>query len=637
MNAEVVRISRARSPARVRCTSLRIRFYLRMLQAVRIAGGPMSERPLARGVVARQRFARLFELGDRRNPSSWAPALVLTKNDPDLPLELAPFISSRDYSEFPAKISMTTRGDICIPFNGPETWSGEEGLILPASLVDSDSGISPVGNQMLPVSWQSLHHDSSLLNSEIEPSVVVLIDAPQLAERPGKLIEAVDAIRIRFPTSLIWAPGISGPDNCALLSWMGIDLFDLSRSQEAVTRNVLLTEDGPREVEKTTGESANLQTQIDAWTRALSATRSAIRDGTLRELVERQALSSPRSVERLRRYDSMMSERASENPGLAGLASNVELGRRLRCHSHTSRNDPLISEWKRRVTHEHTPPSHQSEVLVLLPCSAQKPYRLSQSHRRFQRVISTRGVHEVMVTAPLGLVPRELEDIWPAAHYDIPVTGDWDLDELKTIKDMVSTYSTRNGYQRIINHSGIQLEVTGIDIVDTRMGASAGSSEALSRLESEINKASLDFKLSNPKESVHRLSKLKALSRFKHGTDLWLDGAKVSGRPPIFRIGRDGTQIAMWNPHHGRFSFSKACLASLDVCNALSRAHLTPETNWRGDVFSTNLSQVEGDICIGDEILVYQNNNLIGSARATAAGWEWPDGPGRLAKAQHRL
>lgn len=97
----------------------------------------MSERPLARGVVARQRFARLFELGDRRNPSSWAPALVLTKNDPDLPLELAPFISSRDYSEFPAKISMTTRGDICIPFNGPETWSGEEGLILPASLVDS--------------------------------------------------------------------------------------------------------------------------------------------------------------------------------------------------------------------------------------------------------------------------------------------------------------------------------------------------------------------------------------------------------------------------------------------------------------------------------------------------------------------
>ena len=37
-----------------------------------------------------------------------------------------------------------------------------------------------------------------------------------------------------------------------------------------------------------------------------------------------------------------------------------------------------------------------------------------------------------MVTSPLGLVPRSLEDFWPAAHYDIPVTGDWDSDEIRS-------------------------------------------------------------------------------------------------------------------------------------------------------------------------------------------------------------
>ena len=50
-----------------------------------------------------------------------------------------------------------------------------------------------------------------------------------------------------------------------------------------------------------------------------------------------------------------------------------------------------------------------------------------------------------MVTAPLGLVPRELEDFWPAAHYDIPVTGDWDVDELLVIWEMVSEYARRCG------------------------------------------------------------------------------------------------------------------------------------------------------------------------------------------------
>ena len=46
---------------------------------------------------------------------------------------------------------------------------------------------------------------------------------------------------------------------------------------------------------------------------------------------------------------------------------------------------------------------------------------------------------------------------------------------------------------------------------------------------------------------------------------------------------------------------------------------------------------VNGSIRIGDEVLVYQNGELIGSARAEAAGWEWPNGPSRLARAQHRL
>ena len=498
-------------------------------------------------------------------------------------------------------------------------------------------GVKSLGGQLLPVSWQSLHHDEGLLDNSLEPSIVAIIDAPQLAERPGKLVEAIDAIRRRFPTSLIWTPGIGGPDNCALLSWMGVDLFDLSRSKEAVARGVILTEDGPREPESTAGEISDLQTQIDAWKRALGATRSAIREGTIRQLAERQALSSPRSVERLRRHDSMMSEKASVDAGSAGLESVVKEGTRLLCHSYTSRDDPLIQDWRRRVSQVHTPPNHQSKVLVLLPCSAQKPYRLSQSHRRFQRGIPTRGVNEVMVTAPLGLVPRELEDFWPAAHYDIPVTGDWDVDELLVIREMVSEYARRNGFELIINHSGIEIEIPTIKILDTRQGESAGSQNSIDRLQEAIEDASKEYQLPNPKESIHRLEKLKSASRFQHGTDEWLEGAKVSGRPPIFRIEKDGLQIALWNPRSGRFSFSKAVLPILEACNALPRVELISNFDWRGDLFSTNVVKADPNIRSGDEVLVFQEGVLVGSARAEAPGWEWPRGPGRLAKAKHRL
>ena len=53
-----------------------------------------------------------------------------------------------------------------------------------------------------------------------------------------------------------------------------------------------------------------------------------------------------------------------------------------------------------------------------------------------------------------------------------------------------------------------------------------------------------------------------------------------------------------------------------------------------GSLASTS---VDKRILIGDEVAVLQNNNIIGSARAIAPGWEWAKVPGKLARARHRL
>ena len=595
----------------------------------------MAERPIGRNVISRDRFSRLISLGDRNNPSSWSPCLILGEEDPEVPISIAPLVSKSDTSAIPSSTKIRTRSKLCFPFESEEeeSWSFGNGLALPPSLVDSNSGEFGFGKEVIPVTWNSLHNDSSLLELEYQPSIIVLMDAPQLANNRGMLERAILTIRTSFPSSLIWAAGISGPDNCALLSWMGVDIFDMARSRQANSLGVLLTENGPRLPEPSTGEDLDMDLQAKLWINAISATRSAIRDGSLRELAERQSTSSPRSVEHLRIHDQI-SYQITDRIGITD--SCVEVGKILRCHSFESRNDATIRLWRDNISQKYVPPPHQKEILILLPCSAKKPYKLSPSHASFRKQIGDIRAHEIMVTAPLGLVPRELEDLWPAAHYDIPVTGDWDADELVMIYDMLDQLIDRVGYSTVINHSGLDYKSKITNVINTRVRESARSKDALARLSREVKSACTGLN-DVPAELSHRIEKLKSISRFIHGFDDWLNGCQVRGRPPILTIIKNGDQMAKWDPRRGRFLMSKACIRSMHDNDSLKVVELLDEVDWVGDIFPNMVKRNDSNILVGDEIRVIQTGKLLGSARVLAPGWEWPHGPGKLAKSRHRI
>ena len=163
--------------------------------------------------------------------------------------------------------------------------------------------------------------------------------------------------------------------------------------------------------------------------------------------------------------------------------------------STTSHQDSSVEQWVDFISNTYQVPENLDNVLVLLPCSARKPYRLSKSHRKFIQALGTNACHEVMVTSPLGLVPRDLEDVWPAAFYDIPVTGDWSRDELHRIESMVRNLVDRHTYDRIINHSGLVLEIDGLAVVDTRQGESSGSRTALQRLTDAVQTAKDELRI----------------------------------------------------------------------------------------------------------------------------------------------
>ena len=51
--------------------------------------------------------------------------LVLSSDDPEIPLPFAAFRMNRDSSMIPAKMSLEVLGDLCLPFGQGETWNAE--------------------------------------------------------------------------------------------------------------------------------------------------------------------------------------------------------------------------------------------------------------------------------------------------------------------------------------------------------------------------------------------------------------------------------------------------------------------------------------------------------------------------------
>jgi len=86
-------------------------------------------------------------------------------------------------------------------------------------------------------------------------------------------------------------------------------------------------------------------------------------------------------------------------------------------------------------------PEPWTKLLIILPCSATKPYSESKSHKKFYQIIRKfpdfPDFQEIILTSPLGAIPRQLENVYPVNSYDISVTGDWDEEELNISSSML--------------------------------------------------------------------------------------------------------------------------------------------------------------------------------------------------------
>lgn len=470
----------------------------------------------------------------------------------------------------------------------------------------------------------------------IGDEVAAFHDAVGWASNPKSLGPAfIEARRKATPGRLLWAPGLGTPADYALWAYLGVDLFDASplllaavRGQALTTDGVLSAEDAGRLLgDGTPWDTARLvEHNLEAARLELELVRHHIAKGTLRFLAERRVYASAATVEILRRFDrehtyleaAAPRHRATPLPAMTAEALAM----------------PEVEAFRRTFRDDYEPP-RTAKVLVLLPCSQRKPYKLSRSHKFFGRALDDSGlrplVHEVMVTSPLGLVPRELEETYPANQYDVPVTGHWMRDEESIVRAQLAALLDKHDYTHVVVHTGQATFDVLRDLLPENVRHTClkhpTSVEDCTRLKEELIRIKGELGTVDAWRAGkdRKLEDLRALATFQFGPaiadDLVAD-AVAHGRMPFVKLERkdSGVQVGMTTPDRGVLSLTLEGARAL-AAHGRKRVFIGDfKPKGTSTLFAVGVEGADPDVREGDEVVVMHKDEVraVGVARMSA-------------------
>ncbi|HJJ90684.1 MAG TPA: archaeosine synthase subunit alpha [Methanocorpusculum sp.] len=398
------------------------------------------------------------------------------------------------------------------------------------------------------------------------------------------------------PDTARYIPASALPSNVAILIATGFDLFDYVAVDLATVQSKFCMIEGEFDasyLEKGVCGCEGCQTHNlflhnrIALNREIALVKSWIEAGQTRELIEQRCRLHPEQISLIRRLD--------RSP-LATRMLPVVRPSQFLVNSAESMTRPEISFFEERVINRFVPP--RNDICILLPCAARKPYSISKTHQKFQRVIAGRA-HEVIITSPLGVVPRELELVYPASHYNVPVTGYWDREESAILVEYVVAYLKKHQYDRIICHLnggakevaiaasmevGIDLEFTCIDDCPSSLGSLRALNEALKGYRK------------------HRSALISGTLSWQFGELIDTRGWIIKGRYPNLKIYKNEKKTQLFSID----ALTGLLRPTLEGWKFLSGYRVTISDGFvpQGDVLVPGVESADPQIREGDEVLV---------------------------------
>ena len=443
--------------------------------------------------------------------------------------------------------------------------------------------------------------------------VLVVANGYELRDDARKLVSTIIELREKAGFGvLICMLGVADASNLALLSYMGIDVFDDSVARSLGINDILSTPEGD-----IICDSDMTERNISIINEESEKTRSFIEGGRLRELVDQREFSSPTSVAVLRLFDDVGYAYQEEECSTVGC--------RFACNTVQALRRPEVLRYRRMIMERYHKPAHK-RVLLLLPCSAKKPYHISKTHKRFASAIHTSThdtvVHEVIVTSPLGIVPRELDIFFPANSYDIPVTGEWKPEEKQFIREMLS-HLLEQGYDKVISHLGEDTElIRGLCELEETVIGDPTSPASLTKLDETLRSVTKGMKFGNYGDD--RKETIRSALGFQFGTDvadaIMDDDTTGMGKFPYWKIMRDKTQLGMMTAERGMFSLT------LDGAQILADVGKNVvemmDFELKGNLFAIGVMKADPSIRIGDEAIIMLNGKVKAVGVAMMSGRE---------------
>ncbi len=464
-------------------------------------------------------------------------------------------------------------------------------------------------------------------------------------------------LRARIPRNwLTLALGRIEPYSVPLFHYLGFDVIDAGRALGAAAQAVRLWPRGYESIPQSEElrycpcHACSSQTNLASLDREtlgavlvahnialyrsfLSESMNAARLGQLRYLVESMTHSSVASAAFLRIVDRELYNYVEEFTNTTGSGALALIGPE-------SYNSPVVKRFREYVASRYVPPPYKKLILVL-PCSARKPYSDSKSHKLFREVIdaslgaSRFAVAETILTSPLGVVPRELERTYPASVYDLPVTGDWDAEETGIASDALVTHLAKfdksavvvahvsGGYEDAVKGAESRTEQS---IIYTTSGQPVTSKESLESLRETLEEM-VDVLSLKAGHNLENREILRTTADFQFGPGtgevLIPDDASVWGKPYRMIVSRiKGEQTCAYVADSGAISLTLAggrLLAPLDrywVRFDGSRIK-------GGSVFAVAVLGADSKIRPGDEVVVIgTNDEVLGVGRSDMSGIE---------------
>jgi len=114
---------------------------------------------------------------------------------------------------------------------------------------------------------------------------------------------------------------------------------------------------------------------------------------------------------------------------------------------------PDVVRHRIRVFERYSPPG-KAKILVLLPQTRTKPFHKSKEHQKVLKKLQqgigkeVDKVHVCTYAAPFGIIPMELDEVYPLSQYEIATP--FDAETITYVAKQVANYIETTSYEKVI-------------------------------------------------------------------------------------------------------------------------------------------------------------------------------------------